>query len=222
LFLSSHCGMGHCPVPLQNFVCLKFMCSYTKTWRALFWGVSHFVGLCSSKLGMMNVLYNRPQKGSTQDSLYLLKHMMLVSTLNKLWIIGLMNIKWYSEINKNIYRKLIYLYLYSELYSVLMYMKKQGNSVSQSVVHEVVLLHKSDSCQWKRYSSMLSLEKEYFLFQHFIIMSWDSVVCIVTGYRLGDQGTTLSRPAMGPTQLSIQWVLGLRRPGTWSWPFTSN
>jgi hypothetical protein len=36
----------------RNSVCLKFMCSYTKTSRAcLFWRVSHFVVSCSSSLG---------------------------------------------------------------------------------------------------------------------------------------------------------------------------
>ena len=49
-------------------------------------------------------------------------------------------------------------------------------------------------------------------------MGWDSVVSIVTGYRLNDLGIKIwlgrdflhpSRPALGPTWPPIRWVLGL-------------
>jgi hypothetical protein len=56
---------------------------------------------------------------------------------------------------------------------------------------------------------------------HFSHKSRDSVVCIVTGYRLDDRGVRVrvpvfsaaSRPAMGPTQHPIQWVPGVKGPG---------
>jgi hypothetical protein len=57
-------------------------------------------------------------------------------------------------------------------------------------------------------------------------MSQDSVVGMVTGYGLDDQGVGIrapvgsrilsslsSRPALGFTQLPIQWVAGPRSPG---------
>jgi hypothetical protein len=63
-----------------------------------------------------------------------------------------------------------------------------------------------------------------------LLRSQDSVVGIATGYGLDDRGvivrvpvgsrifSTLSRPALEPTQPSIQWVLGalslgVKRPG---------
>jgi hypothetical protein len=72
--------------------------------------------------------------------------------------------------------------------------------------------------------------------------SWDSVVCIANGYRREDRGSwssspcrvknflfsMYSRPALGPNQPCIQWVLGalslgVKRPGCEAdrWPPTS-
>jgi hypothetical protein len=69
------------------------------------------------------------------------------------------------------------------------------------------------------------------------IKSHDSSVGIATGYGLCGQGSnpgrsniflssTASRPALGPTQLPVQWVPRDISPGgraavEWSWPLTS-
>jgi hypothetical protein len=84
--------------------------------------------------------------------------------------------------------------------------------------------------------------QSYILLHIFIVsVSRDSSAGIATGYGAGWPRSrssipgriknflfsTTSTPALGPTQLPIQWVPGVFFPGgkaavAWSWPFTSN
>jgi hypothetical protein len=86
-------------------------------------------------------------------------------------------------------------------------------------------------CVIKCYRSHFYTFWDYFVF--LLLVGQDSVVCIVTRYGLEGPGIESrwgrdfpqpSRPALGPTQPPIQWVLGLfpgsKAAGAWRWPPT--
>jgi hypothetical protein len=100
-----------------------------------------------------------------------------------------------------------------------------------------MLLITFSSCSYKFHNDIkLQVKLQFCLLLTFRILnrgSRDSTVGIATGYRLDDRGrgwssspsrvknflfSTSSRPALGPTQLPIQWVPealspGVKRPG---------